>query len=175
MRRRIVTFVMILICFVLQSTLLNLLSFGGIKPNLLLILTVSMGLMRGKHTGLWVGFISGLIIDIFFGNLFGFNALLYMYIGYINGNFYKVFYDDGIKIPMFLVAVSDLAYGMIYYLIQFAFRERFDFSAYFTRIILPELVYTVLFTLILYKLFYIINKKLTANELEENDSPWLLK
>jgi rod shape-determining protein MreD len=175
MRRRIVTFVMILICFILQSTLLNILSFGGIKPNLLLVLTVSMGLMRGKHTGLWVGFISGLIIDIFFGNLFGFNALLYMYIGYINGNFYKVFYDEDIKIPMFLVAVSDMAYSLIFYLIQFAFRERFDFSAYFIRIILPELLYTVLFTLILYKLFYIINKKLTANELEENDSPWLLK
>ena len=166
---------MIFVCFLLQTTIWNLFPLGSVKPNLLLILTVSMGLMRGKHTGLLVGFISGLIIDLFFGTLFGFNALVYMYIGYITGNFYKVFFDEDIKIPMIFVAVSELAYNLIFYVVQFAFRKRFDFGTYFTRIILPELLYTVIFTIVLYKLFYIINKKLTANELEDNDSPWLLK
>ena len=34
-----------------------------------------------------VGFFSGLMIDLFYGSLFGFYALLYMYIGYLNGVF----------------------------------------------------------------------------------------
>ncbi len=175
MKRKLITLVLILACFLVQTTVWNLLPLGAVKPNLLLILTVSMGLMRGKHTGLWVGFISGLIIDLFYGPLFGFNALVYMYIGYINGNFYKVFYDEDIKIPMVLVAVSGFAYNLIFYVIQFAFRQRFDFFTYLAYVILPEILYTVLATLILYKLFYVINRKLTANELEDSDSPWLLK
>ena len=175
MKRKLVTFLMILACFLVQTTLWNLFPLGNVTPNLLLILTVSMGLMRGRHTGMWVGFISGLIIDMFYGTLFGFNALVYMYIGYINGRFYKVFFDEDIKIPIVMVAVSGFAYNMVFYVIQFLFRQRYAFSAYLTHIILPEILYTVLCTLILYKLFYHINKKLVANELEDRDSPWLLK
>lgn len=175
MKRKIVTLILILACFLIQTTVWNLFPLGNVKPNLLLCLTVSMGLMRGRHTGLWVGFISGLLIDLFFGTLFGFNALVYMYIGYINGKFYKVFFDEDIKIPMVLVAVSGFAYNIVFYVIQFAFRQRFEFSAYLMHIILPEILYTVLCTLLLYKLFYHINRKLVANELEDRDSPWLLK
>ena len=86
MKRKIITFLLIIVCFIVQTTVWNLFPLGTVKPNILLILTVSMGLMRGKHTGLWVGFISGLIIDLFYGTIFGFNALVYMYIGYLNGN-----------------------------------------------------------------------------------------
>ena len=175
MKRKIVTFLMILACFLVQTTLWNLFPLGNVTPNLLLILTVSMGLMRGRHTGMWVGFISGIIIDMFYGTLFGFNALVYMYIGYFNGKFYKVFFDEDIKIPMVMVAASGFAYNMVFYVIQFLFRQRYDFLAYLTHIILPEILYTVLCTLLLYKLFYHINKKLVANELEDRDSPWLLK
>ncbi len=175
MKRRIVTFILILACYLVQTTVWNLFPLGNVKPNLLLVLMVSLALMRGMHTGLWVGFISGLMMDLSYGTLFGFNALVLMYIGYIVGKSYKVFYDENIKIPMLLVAVSDFAYNLIFYVIQFAFRQRFAFSTYFVHIILPEILYTVLCTLLLYKLFYFINHKLTANELEESDSPWLLK
>ncbi len=175
MKRKIITFILIMICFLLQTTVYNLFPIGNVKPNLLLVITVSMGLMRGKSSGMWVGFISGLIVDLFYGTLFGFNALIYMYIGYFNGSFYKVFFDDEIKIPMAMVAASGFVYNMVFYVFQFLFRQRYEFSAYLIHIILPEILYTVLCTLIFYKLLYRINKRLVANELEDRDSPWLLK
>ncbi|HIV17337.1 MAG TPA: rod shape-determining protein MreD, partial [Candidatus Alectryocaccobium stercorigallinarum] len=119
MKRKLVTLVMILVCFLVQTTVWNLLPLGNVKPNLLLILTVSLALMRGRHTGLWVGFISGLIIDLFYGNMLGFNALIYMYLGYFNGRFCNVFFDEDIKIPMVMVAVSGFAYNIIFYIVQF--------------------------------------------------------
>ena len=131
--------------------------------------------MHGKRTGLWVGFLCGLSIDLFYSNLFGFYALVYMYIGYLNGLLYKVFFDEDIKVPMILVAVSDLGYNLLFYVIQFAFRMRFDFGAYFQHTILPEMVYTVLLTIIFYRIYFFINKKLVADELEGQQSPWLRK
>ena len=68
MRRRIVLFIIITLCFLLQTTLFKTLSFANISPNLLIIAVSSFGFMRGKKEGLWVGFFCGLLIDIFCGN-----------------------------------------------------------------------------------------------------------
>ena len=66
MLRKFVVALFILICFVLQSTVFDALSFAGIIPNLLIILTASFGFMRGEHEGLIIGFICGFLCDIFF-------------------------------------------------------------------------------------------------------------
>ena len=173
MRRRIVLALLIIITFVLQSTLFKGLSIASISPNLLLILTVSFGFMGGKTTGLFVGFFSGLMIDIFYGNLFGFNALVYMYIGFFNGFLYKVYYDEDIKVPLVLVAVSALAYGGLVYALQFMLRGRLDLLGYMRQIIFPELVYTLVVTIVLYRVFFRINKKLLEVEARGQRSLWL--
>ena len=82
MCRKIVTAVCILVTFLLQSTVFPAIPFLNVTPNLLLILTVSFGFVHGRRTGLWTGFLCGLLIDLFYGNLFGFYSLVYMYIGY---------------------------------------------------------------------------------------------
>lgn len=84
MRRKIILAVLILLTFILQGTIFQTLSIASIAPNLLLILTVSFGFMRGKREGLIIGFFSGLLVDIFYGNMVGFYALLYMYLSLIH-------------------------------------------------------------------------------------------
>ena len=113
MRRKITLAFLILAAFLLQTTVFQYFQIASVTPNLLLILTSAFGLMRGKKEGLMVGFFSGLMIDLFYGSLFGFYALLYMYIGYLNGFFCKVFYDDDIKVHIVLVAASDLVYSLL--------------------------------------------------------------
>ena len=124
MIRTITMTLLILITFILQSTVFQSLSIASIAPNLLLILTVSFGFMRGKKEGILVGFFCGILIDIFYGNLLGFYALIYMYIGYLNGFLCKVYYDEDVKVPMILTAISDLAYGFAVYGLQFMLRGR---------------------------------------------------
>ena len=86
LKRKLVVGLLIFICFLLQCTVFHAFAFGSIVPNLMLILTASFGFMRGEKSGLLIGFFSGLFIDIFFGEVLGFYALLYMYIGYTNGS-----------------------------------------------------------------------------------------
>ena len=66
MRRKLILAVLILLAFVLQGTVFQTLSIASIVPNLLLILTVSFGFMRGKKEGMFVGFFCGLLIYIFY-------------------------------------------------------------------------------------------------------------
>lgn len=67
MKRKIVIVLMILVCFLLQSTVFQSLSIASISPNLLIILTSAYGFMKGKKEGMAVGFFCGLLEDIFFG------------------------------------------------------------------------------------------------------------
>ena len=102
MKGKIVYFLTIVICFLLQCTVMDLISIGSVTPNLMLVFCVSMGLMRGRKSGLWAGFFSGLFVDLFFGSVFGFYALIYMYIGYLSGYAHRIYYDDDVKVPFFV-------------------------------------------------------------------------
>ena len=164
MKRKIVTFAIIFVCFLLQSTVFQGLSLGGITPNLLIIATSSFGFMRGKKEGMVVGFISGLFIDILFNDLIGFYALIYMVLGYANGFFRKIFFDDDIKLPLILIAASDFIYGNIVCIFMFVMRSKFHYFYYLKSVIIPELIYTILVTIIVYQVILNINKKLEAEE-----------
>ena len=89
-----------------------------------------------------------------------------LYIGFCNGFLYKIFFDEDVKVPMVLVAGSDIAYGVLVYGLQFMLRGRLDFFSYLQHIILPEMVYTVLLTAVLYRPLYRLNRWLTENEWE---------
>ena len=164
MKRKVITFVIILICFLLECTIFTKLSFASIKPNLLLIVTSSLGLMRGRKKGMTVGLVSGFFADMFWGSSLGYYMLLYAVIGYINGSFRRLFFDEDIKLPLVLIAVSELIYGIVNYVFFYMLQGDFAFATFLFQIILPELVYTVLVTLILYQIILKINKKLEAEE-----------
>lgn len=164
MKRVIVDIVFVLICFVLQSTVFKAWAMADISPNLLVVIVSSIGFMRGKNEGMLIGFFSGLLIDICYGDLLGFYALIYMYIGYVNGFFQAIFYEEDIKLPMCLITISDLIYGIIIYFFLFALRNRTDFFYYFWNIIVPEVVYTVVVTIVLYRVILVVNRRLEASE-----------
>ena len=79
MRRKITVFLIIAVCYLLQSTVFQALSFASISPNLMIVVVSAFGFMRGKKEGLWIGFFTGLLLDIFTGSILGFYALLYMW------------------------------------------------------------------------------------------------
>ena len=158
MKRRVITVFIIVVCFLLECTVFQKIAFASITPNLLIIITSAFGFMRGKKEGMFVGFLSGLLVDIFFNELIGFYALIFMVIGYVNGFFKRIFYAEDIKLPLILIAASDFIYAHIVYIFLFIVRSRFNYLYYLNHIIMPELIYTIL-VLILH-----INQKLEAEE-----------
>ena len=143
--------ILILLTFVLQTTLMQTFAIASVSPNLPIILTVSFALMRGKREGMFVGAFFGILMDIFYGPVLGFHMLLFTYVGYFNGFCYRIFYDDDIKMPVLLIAFSDLVYDLVVYLFQFFFRGRISLFFYLRRIIIPEVIYTALITLVVYR------------------------
>ena len=168
MKRNIILFLVMLCGFVLQTTLFQTLSFGGISPNILIIITVSYAFMYGGKCGMVVGFLSGLLMDIFYGNVLGFYALVYLYIGAANGVFHSIFYQDDIKLPLVLILVSDFVYTFICYVLLYLLRRRFDILYYLKYIMIPEVVYTIFVTVFIYPMILFLNRTIDDVERGEN-------
>ena len=164
MLRKISMVCLILICFLLETSVFNHFAMGGIVPKLTIILTSAYGFMRGEEEGMCVGFFCGLLCDVFYGDVMGFYALILTYIGYVNGKFSRIFYPEDIKLPIALIIVSDLSYGVLCYILLFLMRGRFDFLYYFTGVILPEALYTIVVTVFLYPIILKINQLLEKRE-----------
>ena len=117
MIRNIVLGIYILLAFILETTVFKNEAIFQAAPNILLIITVSTGFMRGKKAGMITGFLCGFLYDAIFGGIIGLTALLYVLAGYIAGAFYKVFFDNKVRVPLTLVTVMDIAFNLFLYVI----------------------------------------------------------
>ena len=141
MKKEFISIILLILCFLLQSTLLSRFTMGGIVPNLMIVMIATIGFLLGNRTGMWFGFVFGLITDIFFGQIIGLYACIYMFMGYLNGAFEKILFPHDIKLPLLL-------------------KGRFDYLYYLRGIILPELIYTTVLACIIYPFVHFIFEKI---------------
>ena len=168
-RRILIIALVIYVSFQLQVSIFGQIPLGGVTPNVLIAVVSTYGFMKGRKYGIIIGFCTGLLLDVFSGNLFGMYALIYMYIGLLNGMFRKQFYGDELRLPMILIGTSDLIYGIVTYLILFAIRSQYDFYFYLMNIILPEVVYTILVSIFVYYIILHINNWVEKLEKKGSD------
>ena len=163
-RRIIFNFILVIVGFILQTTIFRALDFGDIAPNIMMVIVASTGFMKGDKPGLLVGFFSGLLIDIFFGNYLGFFALIYMYIGFIMGKLHAIFFSQNLAIPIVFITISDFIFGFICYVLMFLFRNKYDIGYYMVTIVIPEMVYTAIVAIFLYPIILRINTSIDEKE-----------
>ena len=164
MKRILINLGLMVLAFTIQTCIFPLIPFFSASPNLLLIMTFSMGFIYGKNAGMLYGLFAGILLDLFGGGSFGFYSLLFIYIGYLNGIFSRYYYEDYITLPMVLAIANELAYNLYIYIFQFLIRKRLNFLYYLKNIIIPEIIFTVVTTLLIYRLFLFISRKLEEME-----------
>lgn len=158
MKRKICELILILFVYGLQCTAGRVLAIGGIAPNLLVILPVLFGFLNGKNEGIYVGFLCGMIYDLFTYDILGLSSIAMMFIGYFSGYFFQKYEEKEMLIPVSLVGIASVAYGFMSYVVNFLLHNRLDIGYYFKRYIMPEAVYTVCIALLIYRVIVVLNK-----------------
>lgn len=151
MKRKLIELLIIFFFYVFQITLGRVLAIGGIKPNLLIILPVIFGFLYGRNDGMFTGFFSGMMFDLQSSVLFGFSALVFTYIGYAAGMFNKDFNKNSYAIPITVLLIGDFVYGFASYIGIFLLHNKLDVMFYLKRFIVPEMLYTLLIMIVLYR------------------------
>ena len=129
-------------------------------PNLLLIVVFVCSFIEGRERGMFYGLVAGLFMDLFYSGPFGFYTLFFINLGYVSGICNKYYYEDYITLPLLLSLASDLIYNLYIYVFRFLIRNRLNFGHYLVSIIIPEIIFTTVTTLVVYRFFLFINRKL---------------
>lgn len=159
----------IYVSFLLQTSIFSKYRLAGVTPNILICVVSTYGFMNGRRQGILVGFFTGILLDMFSGSIFGIYAMMYMYIGFLNGLFKKQFFGDDLRLPMFLIGMSDLLYGIGSYFVFIVIRAKYNFYFYFMNLILPEVVYTLLVSIFVYYAILFLNNWLEKIEKKGSD------
>ncbi|MBR3771487.1 MAG: rod shape-determining protein MreD [Clostridium sp.] len=167
MKRFLVYVLLVLLCFLLQTTVFQWFELAGIVPNILVIIVVSVGYMRGHNEAVLIGILCGLCVDLVYGNFIGFYAFIYMSVGYVSGYANFFYAADDFTLPIILIGIGDLLYSIVMYSLSFLLRARLHVFYYVRRIIIPELIYTVIVAIIFYKVIHSINQLLIRFETRE--------
>ncbi len=169
LKKILIITLVIFVCYLLQTSVFSRYRLAGVTPNILICVVSTYGFMKGRKYGIIIGFFTGLLLDIFSGGLFGLYALIYMYIGLLNGFFKKQFFGDDLKLPMILIGTSDLIYGVATFFALFFIRSQSDFTFYLMNIILPEVVYTLVVSIFVYYIILHLNNWVEKIEKKGSD------
>ncbi len=150
-RNFIIAAILVIAAFIMQNTIISRIPGLGCSPNIILVIAFVYGYRNGSIPGMLIGFLGGLITDVFFCDYIGYNALVLLIIGFISGIWNTYFYSDDLYIPLLLLIGSDLLTCLINYVFWYVLRARFEFVYYLVHNILPEFLMTFIVGVILYK------------------------
>lgn len=145
----IITFFLL---YFLQINFFSWFNIAGIKPNLFVVLVLCIGLFIGKNYAIPLGFVIGIYLDVLAGRQIGISAIIYAAIGFLGGYFDKNFSKDSKITILMMVAGSTVLFETVVYLYTIA-RNQIPIQILgFIKILLIEVIFNILLTIIVYPL-----------------------
>ena len=142
--------IIFIIIYLLQVNFFSWFNLGGIKPNLFIILVLSIGLFSGKGLGTALGIFLGISLDFFIGKSIGISGIMLGIIGFLGGYLDKNFSKDSRITIIIMITLSTIIYEIGYYILNYFINSVYIDIFNFTRILLIELIYNAIITIIIY-------------------------
>lgn len=150
---------LLLSTLVIQATIVPLVSVNGLRPDLLLIVVVSTGMLYGKEQGIGIGFFAGLLQDLASGNVFGLNVLAKMAIGYSAGLVERKVFKENLILPLFAVLIATVCQRLLNLAFLWLFGYKANAGLPFIYNILPIIGYNLVAAIPLNRLVYRLKSK----------------
>lgn len=171
MRKTIITvilFIVFLIIYFLQANIFPNFSIAGITPNLFIIYVLFIGLYANQTLGVIFGIIIGLFLDSVYGQSIGLSAVMLCVVGFLGSYFDKNFSKDNKLTILFMVIGATVIYELGLYSLKSIIHE-FNFELwFFVRILLLEILYNSLLSIIFYPIIQKIGYAMDRNFKENN-------
>lgn len=149
-----------LIIYFLQANFFSWFTIAGIKPNLFIILVLFISLFVGMKYGIGFGIILGLFLDIVMGKSLEINTIMLTAVAIIGGYFDKNFSKDSRMTIMLMVIGATLIFEIGSYILSIVMLNTNIEILSFIRILLIEVLYNAILTVILYPVIQIVGYKI---------------
>ncbi|MBR3622938.1 MAG: rod shape-determining protein MreD [Selenomonadaceae bacterium] len=139
-------FLFLIILYAAQTSLLPIISYKGISPDLLLLLITSFALLEGAKYGTLMALGAGLLKGFGSGTFFGVDTFSFVVIAFLLGRFYNQVYREAKFLPLAAsIGVTALHY-FIFASFMFMLGFRFSPLEHMQNVLLPMLVYQLVFS-----------------------------
>ncbi len=164
-----ILFITFLIILFLQINFFPNFTIAGIMPNLFVILVLFIGLYANQTLSIFFGLVIGLLLDSIYSQSIGISAVMLCIVGFLGAYFDKNFSKDNkITILFMVIGVTAIYEFGLYSLKSIILNYQFELFQ-FIRIVLLEMLYNCLITIILYPLIqkagYILDRNFKQNNL----------
>lgn len=141
-----------LILYFLQLNFFSWFRIAGVMPNLFVILIFYIGLFAGRSVGVTYGILFGLVLDLLVGENVGITAIMLGIVGVIGGFFDKNFSKDSRITILIMVIGCTTIYEIGMYVLRYAILKSSIEILSFSKILIAEIVFNVILTIIFYPL-----------------------
>ncbi|HAW60303.1 MAG TPA: rod shape-determining protein MreD [Actinobacteria bacterium] len=152
MRFTIFGFFVLLLSFILQTTLVPHLKIFGAQPDLILVVVAVYAFIHGSAGGSIGGFFGGLLQDMVLIRNMGFNALCKTIVGYLAGLVERTVFAESILLPMVAIFIASLIHETIYLSFSIFLGEAISLDLSLWRIVIPSAIYNAILALLIYPL-----------------------
>lgn len=134
----------------LQVAVAPHMSIGGIVPNLLLLVVVTLAFVGGSSAGLYGGFAAGLVLDMIGTGPVGAWALVLALTGYLSGMLAANVFAEGWLLPVTVAGLACLLAESVYVLYLLVVGRSTGFFSSLVGQALPGALYDTVLALLAY-------------------------
>ena len=113
LRTIITTVIVLVVCILLQSTLLTKIAIRGVRPDLAMLVLIFVSMRRGSMAGQVSGCAAGFLEDLMNVSPLGFHSLLRAVIGFLYGMLSGNVFIDPFLMPIILAVVATILKGIL--------------------------------------------------------------
>ena len=110
--RAVLILLVLLAVAVLETTIGPAFGIFGVGPDIVLVMVVSWGLLRGSEEGMLWGLLGGLCLDLLSGSAMGMHTLILIVVGYLAGLAPRSPLRSGLLLPVAAICAATLAYDV---------------------------------------------------------------
>lgn len=167
MNKKIINILLILLLIIsiifFQTFVINPRSLFGVKPNLILLLVVTVSLLYGLYIGTTFSFFVGVYINILYSTNIPIFILSYTLVGCIIGLLSENYRKENRSSLLYLLVLSTVIFEILEYIVYLLITKTYVNIFYVLWQIILETLLNLVFGYILYNLFNKIYLRVEKN------------
>lgn len=156
-------FLTFIFIYLMQANFFSWFNLAGVKPNLFVILVLSIGLFMGKTEGTIFGIIFGISLDFFVGKSVGISGIMLGIVGFLGGYLDKSFSKDSRITMITMIAIATFLYEIGIITFSYFINEANIRILYLMQTLIIELIYNAIITIIIYPLIMKFGYRIEEN------------
>lgn len=145
-------FLIIVINFILQSTIFQALKINDISANYTLVLVILVTIIFGLKSGLFTAVFAGLFIDVYLSMAIGINLFILIVIAVLISYIGRPLFAGNKLTLVFLTAISTTLYQLMYYFFMYFLNKGVGFSRVMMHIVPYEILFNSIVCVIAYQI-----------------------